>query len=251
MGLFDGFNAKPVNVNVTPSPNAINEAGKTLKKAVNTAQTIASTLNDVSRQLSDASAGLKKNAPVIANAAAEMAQDPRVVNAVAPVVGGANAALLRNMPRAVVSGGIRNAVNEAADQLTNLSKAATESARAVKKGLKDFAGGAKWVSQHAGDYTGALQEINNAVNYNANNALTGGANGINSMVGGNVIPNIKLRSNLGAAQTRAVASVAREVSREASRKAERKAERKADRKSRRKNGRKNVTRKNVSGGFLW
>lgn len=236
-----------VNVNVTPSPGTINNAGKTLKKAVDTAHNVAATLNDVSKQLNDASRGLKKNAPAIANAAADVAQDPRLANAVAPVVGGANAVILRNMPRSVVSGGIRTAVNEAAAQLSNLSVAAADGAVAVNNALKDVEKGANWVKANAKNLP--LEDFNNYVNYNANNALVGGANGINSVVNMNVVPNVNLKANLGPAHANAVANVAGEVARAASRRNSARKGRKGSRKnSARKNARKN-SRKNAVGGF--
>jgi hypothetical protein len=241
MDLLFAAPKKPVNANVTVSPNVIKAAGDSARKAVQTAQRVEVALQDIAEQLNTASSDLRKNAPVLANAAAGIAQDPRVVNAVAPVVGGANAAMLQNMPRSVIAGGMRNAINEAASRMNDLAKAAVGGAKAVKEGLKEVQRGANYVAANADKLP--LRELNDAVNRNANNALVGGANGFNSLVGGNVLPNVQLRANYGASHTRAIKEAAREVAREASRKADRKADRKAGRKSR-KNGRKNVTRKN-------
>lgn len=217
------------NVDVTPSTKVINNAGKPLANAVNSAKQVAGALKTVSAQLKSASRTLRKNASALADTAADYAQDPRVAALAEPIVGGANAAMLRNMPRSIVSGAARNGVNEAAKQLDNLSVAANDGANAIVNGVNEVAKGANWVAANAGKLP--LDEINQVVNERANNVLAGGARNINAMVGGNVVPNVRLTSRLNSAHARAIASVARKVRDEASRKSERKG-RKVARKSR-------------------
>jgi uncharacterized phage infection (PIP) family protein YhgE len=235
-----------LKVNVTPSPVAIGNAGKTLKNAVKTAQNVAATLNDVSAQLKQASNTLKKNAPSLASAGAEIAQDPKLAAAVAPLVGGANANIIQNLPTSVVVGGFRDALNGAAEQLNVLSAAATDGAKAVNEGLNEVKKGANWVAANASSFP--YEDVNDYVNDNANRVLSGGAKGINSVMRRNVVPAVNLRANLGKSHAEAVKRVARDVASAVSRKDNRKDDRKAERKDRmngmmRKN-RKNVTRKN-------
>ena len=242
---MDFFGAKKdeLKVNVTPSPAAIGNAGKTLKNAVKTAQNVAKTLNDVSAQLKQASNTLKKNAPSLASAGAEIAQDPKLAAAVAPLVGGANANIIQNLPTSVVVGGFRDALNGAAEQLNSLSAAATDGAKAVNQGLNEVKKGANWVAANASNFP--YEDVNDYVNDNANRVLSGGAKGINSVMRRNVVPAVNLRANLGKPHAEAVKRVAREVASAVSRKDDRK-DRKAERKDRKaeRKDRKNVTRKN-------
>ena len=227
-----------VQVDVTPSPATIQSAGESLRNAVKAAKQVAGTLKDVSHQLKSASRTLRKNAPALANVAADVVNDPRLAEAVEPVVGGANAAVLRNMPRSLVTSAARNAVVEAANQLDSLAGTADKANSAVHDGLNATAKAADWVQKNA--YSLPYDDVNEYVKNNANRALSGGANGINSMVGGNVVPDVRLRANLGKSHARAVQNVARNIRAEASRKAERKAERKTQRKANRKSSRRNA-----------
>jgi hypothetical protein len=236
MDFLTGTGSKPqnpVNVQVAPSAGQISKAGTVLEDAVKTAKQVSEGLNVAAQKLREASNTLKKSSPAVEGVVADAATDPRLAGALAPVVGGANAAILRRLPRSVVTGGVRMAVHQAAGKLNELAAAATQGAKAVDNGLKDLAKGANWVAANAKKIP--FDDINNYVHNNANYALNGSAQGVNSFVGANVLPPVNLKSNLGPTQAAAVARVARNVAKEASRK---------NRKNvTRKNGRKGATRK--------
>lgn len=207
MGLFGNSkngNAKK-NVNVTPSPAAINATGKTLKNAVKNAKTVSEALKVVSKQLNDAASNLSKNAPAIANVTANAvkANAPAAAEALKPMVGGANAEALQNMPKAMIVGGARHVVEQAAKQMKVLSGAARDASNAVEEGLKQLGGVANYVAKNVKNVD--LNEVNARVNA----AGVGAAAAVNSGVGSNVLPAVS--ANLNANHVNAVVNVANEV----------------------------------------
>ena len=199
------FGSKPVNV--VPSPASINSAGKSLKNALKASASVADALNVVSKQLSEASVNLRKNAGPISNTVANIAKNsaPATAEAVAPIVGGARAAMLVAMPRSLIAGGARQAVNEAADQLKNLSKAAADGAKAVNAANNTVAKGANYVSNNVKNVN--PNNVNSAVN-SANNVLNAGVNGLNAVAENNIMPNVNLKANVTPAHMNALKNAA-------------------------------------------
>jgi hypothetical protein len=206
-GLFGSSKAANATVNVTPSPAAVAATGESIKNAVKSAKTVADALNAVSKQLSDASVELRKNAPAIANTAAAVVSNsaPAAAAAVAPVVGGARAAFLASMPRSLIAGGARQAVNEAANQLKALSKASSEAAKAVNGAANSVANGAQYVANNVHKVRPEL--VNGAV-ATANGVLNSGVRGINAAAERRIVPNVTLKSNVSNMTMNAVKNAA-------------------------------------------
>jgi hypothetical protein len=210
-GLFGSSKvANAKTVNVTPSPAAVAATGESIKNAVKSAKTVADALNAVSKQLSDASAELRKNAPAIANTAAAVVSNsaPAAAAAVAPVVGGARAAFLASMPRSLIAGGARQAVNEAANQLKALSKASSEAAKAVNGAANSVANGAQYVANNVHK---VRPEVVNGAVASANNVLNSGVRGINAAAERRIVPNVTLKSNVNSSTINAVKNAANNV----------------------------------------
>ena len=207
LGLSSSKPNATKTVNIAPSPAAINSAGQSLKNALKASASVADALNVVSKQLSEASANLRKNAGPISNTVANIAKNsaPATAQAVAPIVGGARAAMLVAMPRSLIAGGARQAVNEAANQLKNLSKAAADGAKAVNQANNTVAKGANYVANNVKNVSPA--KINNAVN-SANNVLNAGVNGLNAVAENNVAPNVNLKANVTPAHMNALKNAA-------------------------------------------
>jgi hypothetical protein len=203
-GLF-GYSGKVnnVKVDVTPSAATINATGKTLKNAVANAKSVANALNVVSKQLSDASISLKNKAPVIANVAADAvkANAPVAAKALEPVVGGANAALIGNMPKGIIVGGARRAVEEAARQIKKLSGAARDASDALNEGINNVGKVANYIANN-------VEKVDpNSVN----NAVNKATNVVNTNVGSMVNTSLKLNSNLNKSTLNSIAQVAGSV----------------------------------------
>ena len=190
-GLFGSSNAKPTNVEVkvnnAAAKNVVNTAGKTLKNSLATAQSVKEALLTVSTQLKDAANTLNSNKAGVANAAAE------TVKANLPVAGGvftqmggspATAALIGGMPKSVIAGGARRAVEEGVRQLKKLSVAAREGADAINGGMRMVAKGAEYVAKNA-------KRVDMA---RVNRALTGAGRIANNNVPSNI--NVNVESNL-------------------------------------------------------
>jgi len=210
-GLFGS--SKPANaktVNVTPSNAAVAATGETIKNAVKSAKTVADALNAVSRQLSDAAVELRKNAPAIASTAAAVVSNsaPAAAAAVAPVVGGARAAFLASMPRSLIAGGARQAVNEAANQLQALSKASREAAKAVDGAANSVATGAQYVASNVHRVRPEL--VNGAV-ASANSVLNSGVRGLNAAAERRIVPNVHIKSAVTGGTLAAVRNAANNV----------------------------------------
>lgn len=193
-GLFAPA-AAAKTVDVTPTAPVIAAAGNGITNALKSAKSVADALNVVSKQLSDASAELRKSAPAIANATAAVVANsaPAAAQAVAPVVGGARAAFLANMPRSLIAGGARQMVNEAANQLKALSKASKDAAKAVNGAADSVANGAKYVANNVHRVNPHM--INGAVQ-SAGQMLNSGVRGLNAAAERRVVPNVNLRSNV-------------------------------------------------------
>ena len=239
-GLFGS--SKPANaktVNVTPSNAAVAATGETIKNAVKSAKTVADALNAVSRQLSDAAVELRKNAPAIASTAAAVVSNsaPAAAAAVAPVVGGARAAFLASMPRSLIAGGARQAVNEAANQLKALSKASSDAAKAVNGAANSVASGANYVANNV--HRVRPEMVNGAVE-SANNVLNSGANSLNNAAERKIVPNVHIKSHVNGGTLAAVRNAAKNVA--ATRKI------KLSGGGRRRNGRK--SRKSIFSAFF-
>lgn len=213
-GLFGSSKAAaPANaktVNVTPTPAAVAATGETIKNAVKSAKSVADALNAVSRQLSDAAVELRKNAPAIANTAAAVVSNsaPAAAAAVAPVVGGARAAFLASMPRSLIAGGARQAVNEAANQLKALSKASSDAAKAVNGAANSVATGANYVANNV--HRVRPEMVNSAVE-SANNVLNSGANSLNNAAERRIVPNVHIKSHVNGGTLVAVRNAAKNV----------------------------------------
>jgi hypothetical protein len=210
-GLFGSSKAANAKtVNVTPSPAAVAATGESIKNAVKSAKTVADALNAVSKQLSDASVELRKNAPAIANTAAAVVSNsaPAAAAAVAPVVGGARAAFLASMPRSLIAGGARQAVNEAANQLKALSKASSEAAKAVNGAANSVANGAQYVANNVHK---VRPEVVNGAVASANSVLNSGVRGINAAAERRIVPNVTLKSNVNNSTINAVKNAANNV----------------------------------------
>lgn len=210
-GLFGS--SKPANaktVNVTPSNAAVAATGETIKNAVKSAKTVADALNAVSRQLSDAAVELRKNAPAIASTAAAVVSNsaPAAAAAVAPVVGGARAAFLASMPRSLIAGGARQAVNEAANQLKALSKASSDAAKAVNGAANSVANGAQYVANNVHKVDPNV--VNDAVQ-SANNVLNSGVRGLNNAAERRIVPNLHIKSAVNGGTLAAVKNAANNV----------------------------------------
>jgi hypothetical protein len=244
MDLFGSAN-KPANVNVKVTnegaKKAVNTAGKTLKNSLATAQTVKNALLTVSTQLKDAANSLNANKAAVANGAAD------AVKANLPAVGGvfsqmggspATAALIGGMPKSVIAGGARRAVEEGVRQLKKLSGAAREGAEAINAGLGMVARGATYVSRNAKRVD--LRRVNRA--------LEGAGRVANNNVGG--LANVNVSSNLNSEVNSVVENNAEEVAAMAAgfandRRGSRKNSRRASRRNNRKNGGfANMERKN-------
>ena len=206
MDLFGASSNKPANVNVKVTnegaKKAVNTAGKTLKNSLETAQTVKEALMTVSTQLKDAANSLNANKAAVANGAAD------AVKANLPAVGGvfsqmggspATAALIGGMPKSVIAGGARRAVEEGVRQLRKLSGAAREGAEAINSGLGMVARGATYVSRNAKRVD--MRRVNRA--------LEGAGRVANNNVPGNV--NVNVSSNLNAEVNSAVKNNADEI----------------------------------------
>lgn len=244
MDLFGSAN-KPANVNVKVTnegaKKAVNTAGKTLKNSLETAQTVKEALMTVSTQLKDAANSLNANKAAVANGAAD------AVKANLPAVGGvfsqmggspATAALIGGMPKSVIAGGARRAVEEGVRQLRKLSGAARDGADAINSGLGMVARGATYVSRNAKRVD--MRRVNRA--------LEGAGRVANNNVPGNV--NVNVSSNLNTEVNSAVKNNADEI---ASMAAGFNNSRRNNRRNSRKNGGFNNSRKNrknrKNGGF--
>ena len=208
-GLF-GFGTKKANnvkVNVTPSPAAIASTGKTLKNAVANAKTVANALNVVSKQLSEASNNLKNKAPVIANVAADAvkANAPAAAEALKPLVGGANAMLMGSMPKSVIAGGARTAVEEVAKQIKKLSGAARDAAGALNAGVKKVGQVANYVANNA----------KNVDHEAVNNVVMNATKSVNANVGPLVNTKLQLHANATPSTMASIAMAAGAVATEA------------------------------------
>jgi hypothetical protein len=210
--LFGSANAsKPVTVNATVPPAAINATGKTLANAVKSAKSVSEALNEVSKQLTEASAALKKNEGPIAETTANVvgANQVAAANAVAPMVGGVRAAMLARMPRSYIVGGTRKAIREAVRMIGGLRNAAVNTAKALNDGVKAANNLAMQVKNNA-TMTNA-NKVNNAL-MSTNTPLNNVAMATNSTVGANVVPPVNVTANNGMAQVNAVKNAAMNVS---------------------------------------
>ena len=235
MDLFGSAN-KPANVNVKVTNDgakkAVNTAGKTLKNSLATAQTVKNALLTVSTQLKDAANSLNANKAAVANGAAE------AVKANLPAVGGvvsqmggspATAALIGGMPKSVIAGGARRAVEEGVRQLRKLSGAAREGAEAINSGLGMVARGATYVARNAKRVD--LRRVNRA--------LEGAGRVANNNVGG--LANVNVSANLGPEVNSAVENNAEEVAKMAAGFAN---DRRNSRRNRKNGGFANMERRN-------
>jgi len=203
VGLGPSNKNSSVKVNVTPSPAAITSTGKTLKNAVANAKSVANALNVVSKQLSDASLNLKNKAPVIANVAADAvkANAPGAAEALKPVVGGANAALISNMPKSLIVGGARNVVEEVARQIKKLSGAARDASDAIVEGVKNVGKAATYVANN----------VKKVDPKKVNSAVGGATNAMNANVGPMVGRKFNIKSAVTPSTLSAIAKAAGSV----------------------------------------
>jgi len=250
MDLFGSAN-KPANVNVKVTNDgakkAVNTAGKTLKNSLATAQTVKNALLTVSTQLKDAANSLNANKAAVANGAADAvkANLPAVGGVVAQMGGSpATAALIGGMPKSVIAGGARRAVEEGVRQLKKLSGAAREGAEAINAGLGMVARGATYVARNAKRVD--LRRVNRA--------LEGAGRVANNNVGG--LAKVNVSSNLNSEVNATVENNAEEVAAMAAGFAnDRRGSRRNNRKNggfanmNRKNSRKNERKNRKNGGF--
>jgi len=206
---FFGSTAPVQTVNATPSPATIDAAGTSLKNAVKSAKSVANALDEVSKQLSDASANLRKNAPAIANTTATLAKNVSGAPVVASMVGGYNAAMINAVPKSMIANGAKNAVMEAANQLKNLSGAAKNASKAVNSAIKTVGGGADYVANNM--HKVSPEKINSAL-ASANRVLNAGVTSLNGAAQARVAPNVRLNANVTRGHLNAVKSVAKTVS---------------------------------------
>jgi hypothetical protein len=248
-GLF-GSTPKNVNVKVNnaDAKKVVNTAGKTLKNSLATAQSVKEALLTVSGQLKEAANSLNANKNAVANSAAEAVKANLPVAAeVAKQVGGSSAtvALIGGMPKSVIAGGARRAVEEGVRQLKKLAVAARDGADAINGGMRMVANGASYVSKNAKRVD--MRRVNRA--------LEGAGRVANNNVPAPV--NVNVSSNLGPEVNEAVEENADEVAAMAAGFAN---DRRNSRRNNRKNGgfgrnsrrnnRKNSRRNNrKSGGF--
>jgi len=255
-GLFGSSSAKPTNVEVkvnnAAAKNVVNTAGKTLKNSLATAQSVKEALLTVSTQLKDAANTLNANKAGVSNAAAD------AVKANLPVAGGvftqmggspATAALIGGMPKSVIAGGARRAVEEGVRQLKKLSVAAREGADAINGGMRMVAKGAEYVAKNAKRVD--MRRVNRA--------LTGAGRIANNNVPSNI--NVNVESNLNeevnstvSANASQVANMAAGFANNMSRRNSRRNRKNGGFANNRRNSRRNRknSRKNSrkSGGFL-
>lgn len=204
------FGAAPVQtLNATPSPAAIGAAGTSLKNAVKSAKSVANALNVVSKQLSEASSNLRKNAPAIANTTATLAKNVSGAPVVASMVGGYNAAMMNAVPKSMIAAGAKNAVIEAANQLKNLSGAAKNASKAVNSAIATVGGGADYVANNM--HKLSPEKINGALN-SANRVLSAGVTSLNGAAQARVAPNVRVNANVTRSHLNAVKNVAKTVS---------------------------------------
>ena len=234
------MNSKPANVSVKvtneSAKTVVNTAGKTLKNSLATAQSVKEALLTVSTQLKDAANTLNVNKNAVANSAADAvkANLPAAVE-VAKQVGGSSAtvALIGGMPKSVIAGGARRAVEESVRQLKKLSVAARDGADAINGGMRLVANGASFVAKNAKRVD--MKRVNKA--------LEGAGRVANNNVP-STLANVKVSSSLDSSVNQAVVSNAVEVAKMAGGFAVHK-HGGASRKSSRKSSRMNVMRKNA------
>jgi hypothetical protein len=206
MDLF-GTASKPTNVNVkitnNTAKNAVNTAGKTLKNSLASAQSVKEALLTVSDQLKQAANTLNSNKAAVAESAASTVQANLPAAAeVAKQVGGSSAAiaLMGGLPKSVIAGGARRAVEEGVRQLRKLSGAAREGANAINTGMGMVAKGAAYVARNAKRVD--MRRVNRA--------LEGAGRVANNNVPSNL--NVNVSSNLNSELNTAVSNNAEELS---------------------------------------
>jgi len=207
---FLGLTTKAQTVNA-PSPVTIGAAGDSLKDAVKSAKTVANALDVVSKQLSDASANLRRNAPAIANTTATFAKNVSGAPVVASMVGGMNAAMINAVPKSMIQSGAKNAVHEAANQLKNMSSAAKNASKAVNSAIKTVGAGANYVANNINKVNPST--INNALQ-SANKVLNAGTSSLNGAAQAKIVPNVRVAPNVTRNHLNAVKNVAKKVANE-------------------------------------
>jgi hypothetical protein len=109
----------------------------------------------------------------------------------------------------MIANGAKNAVNEAANQLKNLSGAAKSASKAVTSAVATVGGGADYVVKNIGKLK--PESINSAIS-KANKVLNAGVGGLNSAAESRIVPNVRVNTNVTKTHLKAVKNVAKTVS---------------------------------------
>jgi DNA-binding ferritin-like protein len=203
---------KPVNINATPSVKTINTTAKTLKNTVKSATNVADALNAVSAQLSEVAVSLRKNAPAIANATAQvMKQTTNTINTpeVKQVVGGSNIQKLNNIRKETIANATKKSVLNVANGIQNISKNAKNASKVVNTALNVAGKGADFVAKNV---SGINSETINKTVQNTNNVLNIGVNKLNNTVKARVSPNVNIKVNVNKAHLNAIKNGALNIS---------------------------------------